>query len=219
MTNQLTNYIKAGYPGLFIVSHEEQRVEAILKPVAADVQFRLFAWSITGGIVDTSNGASAGAEDPLEMLDQFNKLPEKSILLARDFHMFLADPNPLLFRKLKDSLIAGKNSNRVLIMVGCHCKLPPELEKEVTVIDFALPGRTQLLQVLETIAQSAGHTLNGNTDPILDAASGLTTIEAENAFALSFIEAGQIQPDIVAREKANGCSGTNGASTAGMPDA
>ena len=39
-------------------------------------------------------------------------------------------------------------------------------------------------------------------DKILDAASGLTTIEAENAFALSVVESKAIDPAIVAREKA-----------------
>jgi hypothetical protein len=36
----------------------------------------------------------------------------------------------------------------------------------------------------------------------IDAASGLTTIEAENAFALSVVESKGINPAIVAREKA-----------------
>jgi SpoVK/Ycf46/Vps4 family AAA+-type ATPase len=38
---------------------------------------------------------------------------------------------------------------------------------------------------------------------MLDAALGMTTIEAENAFALSVVEAGKVCPMIVAREKAN----------------
>ena len=36
----------------------------------------------------------------------------------------------------------------------------------------------------------------------MDAASGLTTIEAENAFALSFVQTRTIEPSVVAREKA-----------------
>src|ERR1017187_6337942 len=39
---------------------------------------------------------------------------------------------------------------------------------------------------------------------VIDAASGLTTIEAENAFALSVVESKAIHPVIVAKEKANG---------------
>jgi hypothetical protein len=32
MRNKIINYIRAGYPGLYIVSAEEQRVEAQSKP-------------------------------------------------------------------------------------------------------------------------------------------------------------------------------------------
>ena len=39
-------------------------------------------------------------------------------------------------------------------------------------------------------------------EKVIDAASGLTTIEAENAFALSVVESKAIDPVIVAKEKA-----------------
>lgn len=42
----------------------------------------------------------------------------------------------------------------------------------------------------------------GQNRYILDSASGLTSTEAENAFALSIIECGKLSPQIVAREKA-----------------
>jgi len=38
---------------------------------------------------------------------------------------------------------------------------------------------------------------------MLDAACGLTSIEAENAFALSVVESGRLGSGIVAREKAS----------------
>lgn len=53
------------------------------------------------------------------------------------------------------------------------------------------------------IAESAGIELNGNTDPILDALSGMTTIEAENACAKSVLEAGELVPKLLALEKCN----------------
>ena len=37
MTNILTNYLRAGNPGLYIVSPEEQRVEAEFKAVAQEL--------------------------------------------------------------------------------------------------------------------------------------------------------------------------------------
>lgn len=213
MQNQIQNYIRAGYSGLYLLSHEEARVEAVLRSVAASTGFKLHAWSITSGIVEiptvddsqpsTLNAQPlSGTEDPFDMLTAFAGLPEKSILLARDLHLSIDPGNPVFIRKLKEALAVGKATSRVLVVLACQLRLPPELEKEFTVVEFKLPDRRQLLAVLQGIAASAKITLNGNTDRLLDAAGGLTTIEAENAFSLSVIEARDILPAIVAREKA-----------------
>jgi len=204
MKSKITNHIRAGYPGLYLVSPEEQRVEAEMHQIAQDLQYGLVFWSAVDGLVDTSKKSTTPANDPLEALIAIQELREKTIVLLRDFHLFLADPNPILIRQLKDVLQAAKTKNKTLIILGCRLCLPPELEREITVIEFALPGKQQLNQVLDGIIESAE--LKGvegeQRDKILDAASGLTTIEAENAFALSVVESKCIDPAIVAREKA-----------------
>lgn len=204
MRKKLVNYIKAGYPGLYILSHEESRVESELKGAAKDTKFSLYTWSITRGIFDIGKGSAiANTEEPIEALAQFEKLPQKAILICEDMHALLRDQNPVLVRRLKEVLQTGKTSNRVLVIVGCVLELPPELEKEMTVVEFGLPDRETLRTIAEGIAKSAEQELNGNTDALLDAASGLTTTEAENAFALSFVESKTFSPEIIAREKAS----------------
>lgn len=202
MRKQIVNYIRAGYPGLYILSHEEARVEKELAAAAKDAKFKLFSWTITRGLCDDEGTEIKDTQEPVEMLRSFGTLPEKSVLIAEDFHAMLKDANPVLVRLLKEALRDGKTKNRVFIIVGCVLELPPELEKEITVIDFALPDRETLRTVAAGIAESAGIELNGNADPLLDAAGGLTTTEAENAFALSVIESKKLCPEIVAREKA-----------------
>ncbi len=202
---EIVNYVKAGYPALFIVSHEERRVEAELQSVAQKTAFQLYAWSITTGIVSVSDtpSAIADSQEPFMMLGAFDSLPERSILLLRDFHMILADRNPMVYRKMKDSLSIAKSMNRVIVIVGCSLQLPPELEKEISVIEFKLPDREQLREVLSSVAKSASVKLPGDVETLLDASMGLTTIEAENAFALSIVETGELVAGVVAREKAN----------------
>ena len=98
----------------------------------------------------------------------------------------------------------AKTKSKTLIILGCRMILPPELERELTVIEFALPGKAELGAVLAGIIESAG-IKNLDTEiqeKVIDAASGLTTIEAENAFALSVVESKAIDPVIVAKEKA-----------------
>jgi SpoVK/Ycf46/Vps4 family AAA+-type ATPase len=90
------------------------------------------------------------------------------------------------------------------MILGCQSCLPPELEREFTVIDFSLPGKEELGHVLDGIITSAnlGSLNDSQRERVIAAASGLTTIEAENAFALSVVEKGVMDAKVVAREKA-----------------
>lgn len=219
MNIELKNKFLAGYAGVFLVSYEEKRVEAELLEVASAIGYHVYIWTITDSIVgplgtDKPQVFKNGDEPygPVEMLDAIGKvLPAKSIVLAKDYHLFVGEPNPVLVRKMKDCLAEARLQERRLVILGCQFKLCAELEKEFTAIEFALPDRTQLKVVADGIARSAGIALNGHTEELLDAASGLTTIEAEDAFALAAIEADkkEITPAVVAREKSN-CVKKNG---------
>jgi len=204
MRNQIANYIRAGYPGIYIVSSEEARIEGEIKAVAHDLSHRLFAWSITEGLVDTADSSSQEGQDPQEMLIKVLELPENTTVLLRDFHLFLENSNPVLIRTLKDVLRACKTKGKTLCVVACRQVLPPELEREFVVVEFALPGKNELGAVLDNIADSGRKaTPKGEKrDHLLDSACGLTSIEAENAFALSLVEGGDLSAEIVAREKA-----------------
>ncbi len=68
MKNQITNYIRAGYPGIYLVSPEEARVEAEMKVIAQELEYRLYAWSITEGLVNTKDGQVRDAQEPLQAL-------------------------------------------------------------------------------------------------------------------------------------------------------
>ena len=208
MKEKIHNYLRAGYAGLFITSHEEQRVEREVLAACADTDFKLYAWSMIQGVVNCGDQTGmSDTEDPMAMLDAFENLPEKSVLLARDFHALLAgDPNPMLVRKIKEVLLDGKNHHKTLVICGCRLHLPAELAKEFTTIDFALPGRDDIKVVLTNLAESAGKTLGDvieDETEVIDAGCGMTTTECENAAALSLIENGKILTSVIAREKSS----------------
>ena len=204
MRDKIINYIRAGYPGLYLVSAEEQRVEAEIKAIAASLKYNLFFWSVADGLVDAAAGNGGNAQDPLDALVAVEGLKENTIILFRDFHLFLQEPNPILLRKLKDILSLAKTKSKTIIVLGCRLCLPPELEREFTVVEFALPGKDQLGIVLDGIIESAKlKTITGEErDHILDAATGLTTMEAENAFALSVVQCKTVNATVISREKA-----------------
>jgi hypothetical protein len=205
MKQMIMNYIKAGYPGIYIVSSEESRVECELKAVANGLKYKLFAWSVVSGLVNTADGSSHNGQDPQDMLNALAELPENSVVLLRDFHQFIENPNPVLTRLLKDAMRIGKTKGRVIVIVACRLVLPPELERDFVVVHFSLPGKTELGAVLDNIAKSAKKKKpdSDTRDKLLDAASGLTSMEAENAFALSVIEDGELSQSVISREKAS----------------
>jgi len=179
-------------------------VESELKTVAKSLKRPLWAWSATTGLVDTQDGSSKGGNDPLEAMTAIGTLPDDTLVLLRDFHLFLQDGNPVLIRTIKDELVHAKSKGIVLVVLGCRQVLPPELEREFILLDFMLPNKEQLGTVLDNICDSAKQDkpTGDARDRILDAATGMTCLEAENAYALSVIESKKVDPDVVAREKA-----------------
>jgi len=204
MKTQLIRYARAGYAGLFLCTPEEARAEAIVKAAADELSRPLHAWSITEGLVDTTSGSVRSCPDPVAALERVDALEGSSVVLLRDFAACLAENDPVVVRKLRDTLRLAKVSGKLLVILGVWKQLFPELEREITRLDLPLPDGAELGLVLDGILQSAslGELNPGTREATLAAAGGLTTLEAENAFALSVIETGSIEPSLIAREKA-----------------
>lgn len=215
MRTQLKNYARAGYGGLCIVTCEEIRAEGEIKRAADEMGSATLSWSFGHGIENvTEEKHVEGTDDHMKMLSWLiasmtGEQLTDSVVIIKDIHLFIDKerPNPMLVRSLKDVITAGRTCNVIILLLGCRSVIPPELEKELTVLEFDLPTRDQLKSVLEEVAESGNVKLNGETDLLLDAASGLTSTEAADAFGLALIESkdnghGGIDPKIVAREKA-----------------
>ena len=210
----LLTYLKAGYPALALITPEHQRMERCVIDVVGGITPKrtLFSWTMYHGLLNVTDPEGiAETNDPLDllkelksMLDSDEELP-KFVVLIHDFQLYFENTDPMLISLLKELLIQMKLRGCSIIMLGCRCKMPPELEHEVTLIDVALPNADTLGQVLDSVSESA---FNKPVDPgperddLLAAASGLTTIEAESVFALSYVKHKAFVPKVVAREKA-----------------
>jgi acyl transferase domain-containing protein len=64
----LTTYLRAGYPGLALITSEEARAEAEVSAACTSLKRRLHAWSSTEGLVDTKEGRVTACTDPLDAL-------------------------------------------------------------------------------------------------------------------------------------------------------
>ena len=208
----LTPYLRAGYAGIVLITHEEQRSFAWLQQTARDAEYSLCEWNAVDGLIHHSaEPPSVSATDGglPEMLTRVASLPEQTILLIRDAHLLLAEPNAHLYTLMKKALHHAKSAGITLVLPMPEFKLPTDLEKWFQVMDFDLPGRDEMLQIMEQLieggkkANAARHLPEGDAlDIVCDAAAGLTAAEAENALALSLLGNLTFDPAIVLREKA-----------------
>jgi SpoVK/Ycf46/Vps4 family AAA+-type ATPase len=123
--------------------------------------------------------------------------------VLNDYHHFLDQPNPIIYRKFKEVLWHAKASQKCIILLGPTIKLPPDLEKLIVLLDFELPSKDELTSVIDTLCKSNDRPMpdEQTLGKVLDALTGLTTTEAEDALALTVIESGSFDTKIITREK------------------
>ncbi|MCB1232964.1 MAG: hypothetical protein KDN19_22155, partial [Verrucomicrobiae bacterium] len=115
MKDQLIRYARAGYAGLFLCTPEEARAEALVKAAAGDLNRPLHAWSLTEGFVDTASGSVRACPDPVAALEQVDALEGEALVLLRDFGIHFEDNDPVLVRKLRDTLRAARATGKLLV--------------------------------------------------------------------------------------------------------
>jgi len=214
MNSIIKQYIQAGFAGIYLVTHEEIRAEAMLREITSELNYGLHIWSITRGLVTPATGSIQPVLDPVEAVSAANDLGENNLLALVDFHQFLdtdaQGASPLLTRTMRDTLRHVRTAGKVIVIMAPVLKLPPELEKEFAVVNCGLPGVDVLSTIATGIASSAELELTApELAAVSEAALGLTTTEAEDIFALSVVRKQQLDADLIAQEKAQAL-GKNG---------
>jgi SpoVK/Ycf46/Vps4 family AAA+-type ATPase len=94
---------------------------------------------------------------------------------------------------------------KTIIMVSPVLEIPPELEKEITVLNHPLPGKDDLGVLLDTIIADLADSKkvqiqleSADRKKLLQAASGLTLAEAENVFAKILVKNQRLDLDGIA---------------------
>ena len=203
---ELETLIRARYPIIYVVSWEEKRVEEALRAITKARGKKMYQWTVTQGMVLNPLNRDEATRDPLAALDFIMESRDQAVFLLKDFHPFLTDTS--LVRRLRDLTVALKTSYKTIVLLSPLLKLPPELEKEITVVDYALPSEEDLGLLLDSIIQSVKANPQVQTElttaereQLLKAALGLTATEAENVFAKSLVERRKFDVDVILSEK------------------
>jgi AAA+ superfamily predicted ATPase len=188
----ITHYMKAGYPAIYIDTTETDRA---IKSIHAD-GYQSFSWDCLRGIVSSeTNRIIEDIIDPLGALSWLSGKQE-TILIAQNFHHFLGSIE--IIQAIANNIHIYKGQGSCLAIAGPHLTLPPEIEKYFTVLDFALPSIKDLADIMQDLGDVLGVAPNPEA---VEAARGLTEFEAETAFALSLVRTRTFDPEIITGQK------------------
>jgi AAA+ superfamily predicted ATPase len=207
---ELEVLIRARYPIIYVVSWEEERVEQELDAIARKRSKRFFVWTCTQGIVkygaDTQRAktGSGNTADPIAALDAVVGQVDPAIYLFKDFHPFTEDNrcNLTVIRRLRDVAYHLRDTYKTIVIVAPQQRIAPELAKDVTLLEWGLPGVKEFDRLLDRIIEDVKDKPRirvqldaEGRERLLHAAQGLTLKEAENVFAKTLVLDGKLDTD------------------------
>lgn len=205
---EIEDLVKARFPLIYVVSHEETRVEDSLKRMCVEREMRLEIWSFTEGFKVAVNGSGdRDVKDPMKALEHVARGEGRALYVLRDFHPFFKEPS--ILRRLRDLAVSLRRTKKSIVLLTPVQKIPPELEKSISsILYWDLPNRIEIEAIARGLVPQAPPATQQQleSDPtfmerVVEAALGLTEIEAENVFAKSMVRTHTFDMDTILEEK------------------
>lgn len=200
---KIKNYHDASYPGLFVTTHEEERFMLDMHKInAANPDISIHSWDAVNGLVfragndPVKHQIKDSPHSGVELLKYLQSYPKSdNIFVLKDFHLHFDKPQ--VIRAFRNAWNYLKGNRNMVIIVGHKFALPPELHKEIQLLDYTLPDNESILENLNYIKDSVNSQLAEEDKPLLElseavaeaaveAAKGMTSQEVENAFSVAY---------------------------------
>lgn len=207
---ELRSLIKARFPIVQIVTYEEERALIEIEAIAKALDHKLIIWSSSRGIykpagsdaLPEKGGKLAQADlavalEFIEVAAEKQKGPLLLVLLDPDPYLSDKNSNPIYRRKLRDIAIGIRSRGYMAscLILSPTVNIPVDLEKDITILDFPLPDRSEIRDLVQRVIQKLGETKvikigrnGGLTEALVDAALGLTLGEIESCLARSIVD-------------------------------
>ena len=203
LAERLRELVRAAFSGVYVHSFEHQDAILEIAGLCRQEGWALATWDVDRGLslagTSPDSATAVQAADPLAAIRALSALATPdgtAILVLKNFHRFLNSVE--VVQALDTQLNAGKQSRAFVVILSPVVNIPVELEKLFVVVDHDLPGRDQLEVIARGVATEPGELPGGDgLASVLDAAAGLTRVEAENAFSLSLVRHGKLAPEVL----------------------
>jgi SpoVK/Ycf46/Vps4 family AAA+-type ATPase len=153
--DELTLFLKARYPIIYINTIEEDRIEYVIrKNIKTNLNRSIYSWDFVDGYTNNPNNEGFAKRNPLQALELVERLSSETpaLFILKDFNRFLTDLS--ISRKLRNISRILKLQPKTIIIIGSELTLPAELQDLITVLQFQLPSESEINQELERLINS-----------------------------------------------------------------
>jgi hypothetical protein len=194
--DHLVHLSRAGATLLHIASYEWERVRGHVIGLSNKLDVPMFIWSQSSGMLRCADTGETNVEDdaaidPLETLQQIHNSDEPGVWLLEDFQPFIKESEHQIIRWLREIARMPTDPRKVVVLSTPLPGLPVDLRKEIPTVELDLPRVDDLRIVLEDAA-AAMDVKASSDEALLDAARGLTVMEAKLAFGKAAAELGRL---------------------------
>lgn len=199
--NNLRDYINAGFPILYINTHEEEKIDQYIAD-AADRR-EVIEWNGANGYVNFKTKSQFQAltlETTLTTLCAGKKGLDHKLLVIKDAAEQL-NPNgqhksDKVIALLKEIArkIRNEEINATVIIVSSALHIPQELEKLITVLDLGFPDESEISQIINQFTEKLGIS-TGPADfrsELVTAFKGLSESEIKDILSLAISRDGKL---------------------------
>ena len=152
---ELTLFLKARYPIIYINTIEEDRIEYVIrKNIKTNLNRSIYSWDFVDGYTNNPNNEGFAKRNPLQALELVERLSSETpaLFILKDFNRFLTDLS--ISRKLRNISRILKLQPKTIIIIGSELNIPAELQDLITVLQFQLPSESEINQELERLINS-----------------------------------------------------------------
>jgi SpoVK/Ycf46/Vps4 family AAA+-type ATPase len=153
--DELTLFLKARYPIIYINTIEEDRIEYVIrKNIKTNLNRSIYSWDFVDGYTNNPNNEGFAKRNPLQALELVERLSSETpaLFILKDFNRFLTDLS--ISRKLRNISRILKLQPKTIIILGSELNIPTELQDLITVLQFQLPSESEINQELERLITS-----------------------------------------------------------------
>ena len=215
--SKIKDMLKAYYPVLYLTSYEydrtKQKIEGIVNILRSENKnLRLFNWNCVDGLrlIEGVTPSPVRNKDGEEIVEPEETLKyilndresSKDIFVLEDFNNYIEEENVKFY--IRSIAEKARHTNTHAIVLSAVYKLPIELEKYVTVLNIPLPDRGDMEKTLGVVERQCKINLTVEMrNRMVDAALGMTSMEADLAFCLAAVkdDLGPNAPYTVSSEK------------------